>query len=85
MKLFKYAVAALLVPFIMAVVPKKCLVPTGVKVGKEKGESEDISDVVSSVATSSTHFFGIRVCTDIVTDRMVTIQFYLKDDESDEF
>ena len=80
-------------------VPAKCLKPAVESVtGVERGTQVSIDDVVSEVADNDTHFFGLQACSEkvwvddednpgqkkAVAGRLVSVQFYLKNDKTGE-
>jgi hypothetical protein len=67
-----------------AAVPKTCIVPASEPVGVPKGQEVNINAQVSEVAKIGTRFFGIRACTENATKRLLSIQFFLKNDKDDE-
>lgn len=98
--MLKFAVAlAFLISESEGAVPTKCLKPAIETVtGVERGEQVSIDDVVSEVADNDTHFFGLQACSELVwvddednpgqkkkvTGRLVSVQFYLKNDKTGE-
>ena len=45
---------------------------------------ESIDAEVAKYATENTYFFGLKVCTEIESGRLTSVQFYLKTEGSDE-
>lgn len=82
MKLVQYALFSLLCALISAQVPEKCIVPAGGPIGQTtEGSIISASDTeVLSKSDGTAHFFGLEACTDLSTGRLVTVQFYLKND-----
>ena len=75
----------LLASLSMASIPSSCLKgasepPTGYY----EDDITSINDDVLATSTANTRFFGIRFCTDNVNERITSIQFWLKDEDSDE-
>lgn len=80
---------AILSNLAQASVPTKCLTPVTVETqGVKRGNSVSIDDVVAEIADADTHFFGLRACSqkaivdgDEIAGRLISVQFYLKDDK----
>ena len=68
-------------------VPDQCLKKAGpdtVVTVTPNGQLKSIDESVSSESNATSEFFGLRSCMDKVTDRLVSVQFYLKDDGSED-
>ena len=68
-----------------ATVPANCVKSqTPSPDGVYADEIVSINEEVISTSTSETRFFGIRFCTDNVSGRITSLQFFLKDEGSDD-
>ena len=84
----KFAAIAvgMLIGSTLASIPTTCVTPVEPEVGTAdpRGEAVSIDDSVAELATPETEFFGVQVCSEIATGRLVSVVFFLKDPNDEE-
>ena len=70
----------LLMGIVHAQIPAECLTTAVPEGDDQRGEAVSIDQSVAEVATPTTQFFGLEVCEETSSGRMVNLTFYLRDD-----
>ena len=84
---FKVAtLTASMVGLAYGAVPTQCIQSTNQEIitAVPEGQLATINESVSNASNVTSQFYGLRTCMDKVTDRLISVQFYLKDEGSDE-